>query len=55
MRSEFLPFTKPSISEDDIQAVNAVLRSGWLTNGPQNQELEKALCELFHLCDEFGL
>ena len=46
MRSEFLPFTKPSISEDDIQAVNAVLRSGWLTNGPQNQELEKALCEL---------
>ena len=46
MRCEFLPFTKPSISEDDIQAVNAVLRSGWLTNGPQNQELEKAVCEL---------
>ena len=46
MRAEFLPFTKPSISEDDIQAVNAVLRSGWLTNGPQNQELEKAVCEL---------
>lgn len=46
MRNEFLPFTKPSISEEDIQAVNAVLRSGWLTNGPQNQELEKALCEL---------
>jgi UDP-4-amino-4-deoxy-L-arabinose-oxoglutarate aminotransferase len=46
MRKEFLPFTKPSISEDDIQAVNNVLRSGWLTNGPQNQELEKALCEL---------
>ncbi|MBQ9775025.1 MAG: UDP-4-amino-4-deoxy-L-arabinose aminotransferase [Lentisphaeria bacterium] len=46
MRKEFLPFTKPSISEDDILAVNNVLRSGWLTNGPQNQELEKALCEL---------
>lgn len=44
MRKEFLPFTKPAINEDDIQAVTAVLRSGWITNGPKNQELEAGVC-----------
>ena len=34
MRKEFLPFTRPAITESDIQAVTEVLRSGWLTNGP---------------------
>ncbi|MDD5747359.1 MAG: hypothetical protein PHO30_08895, partial [Candidatus Omnitrophica bacterium] len=29
MRPDFLPFSRPSISEADIDAVNAVLRSGW--------------------------
>lgn len=33
MRSEFLPFSKPSISEEDIQAVAEVMRSGWITTG----------------------
>ena len=33
MRAEFLPFSKPSISEEDIQAVADVLRSGWITTG----------------------
>ncbi len=46
MRSEFLPFTRPAINEDDIRAVTDVLRSGWITNGPRNQELEQAFCEL---------
>ena len=36
MRSEFLPFTRPAINEADIQAVTEVLRSGWITNGPQS-------------------
>lgn len=44
MRSEFLPFTRPSVTEEDIQSVVAVLRSGWLTNGPQNQALEADIC-----------
>jgi dTDP-4-amino-4,6-dideoxygalactose transaminase len=43
----FLPFTKPSIDEATIAAVGDVLRSGWITTGPQCQQLESALSELF--------
>ena len=43
MRSEFLPFTRPAINETDIAAVTAVLRSGWITNGPKNLELEEKI------------
>lgn len=46
MRKDFLPFTRPAVNEDDIAAVNQVLRSGWLTNGPVNAEFEKALAEI---------
>ena len=46
MRQEFLPFTRPAVTEDDIAAVNAVLRSGWLTNGPVNAEFESAVAQL---------
>src|SRR5512137_1909941 len=42
MRKDFLPFSKPSISEDDIKAVGAVLRSGWITTGPKNAEFENS-------------
>lgn len=41
MRAEFLPFSKPSISEDDIAAVSEVLRSGWITTGPKSAEFEQ--------------
>ena len=40
MRTDFLPFSRPSITETDIAAVADVLRSGWITTGPQNAELE---------------
>jgi UDP-4-amino-4-deoxy-L-arabinose-oxoglutarate aminotransferase len=43
-RVEFLPFSKPSISESDIAAVAAVLRSGWITTGSRNAEFEAAFC-----------
>lgn len=46
MRQDFLPFTRPAITESDIHAVVDVLRSGWITNGPKNQELEQGICEL---------
>jgi UDP-4-amino-4-deoxy-L-arabinose-oxoglutarate aminotransferase len=42
MRSEFLPFSRPSISEQDIAAVADVLRSGWITTGPKAADLERA-------------
>ena len=30
MRQEFLPFARPAITEGDIDAVVAVMRSGWV-------------------------
>ncbi len=45
MRSDFLPFSRPSIEEADIDAVAAVLRSGWITTGPKNAELEQRFAE----------
>jgi UDP-4-amino-4-deoxy-L-arabinose-oxoglutarate aminotransferase len=45
MRNDFLPFSKPSISEEEIAAVGQVLRSGWITTGPKAAEFEKKFCE----------
>jgi UDP-4-amino-4-deoxy-L-arabinose-oxoglutarate aminotransferase len=45
MRSDFLPFSRPSITESDIAAVTEVLRSGWITTGPKAAEFEKNFCE----------
>ncbi|MEJ2520867.1 MAG: aminotransferase class I/II-fold pyridoxal phosphate-dependent enzyme [Desulfuromonadales bacterium] len=45
MRTTFLPFSRPSISEDDIAAVDAVLRSGWITTGPKCAEFENRFGE----------
>ena len=45
MRSEFLPFSVPSITEEDIAAVGEVLRSGWITTGPMCAEFEKRFCK----------
>jgi dTDP-4-amino-4,6-dideoxygalactose transaminase len=35
-----IPFFRPEISTDGIEAVTAVLRSGWLTTGPKTREFE---------------
>jgi dTDP-4-amino-4,6-dideoxygalactose transaminase len=40
LRKSFLPFHVPEISEEDIAAVTAALRSGWLTAGPRVKEFE---------------
>jgi len=45
MRNEFLPFAKPSISEEDVAAVTEVLRSGWITTGAGCAAFEEAICE----------
>src|SRR5437899_9372782 len=42
VRSEFLPYGRQSIDEDDIAAVVATLRSDWLTTGPKVNEFEEA-------------
>jgi dTDP-4-amino-4,6-dideoxygalactose transaminase len=41
----FLPFVKPDIDEDTIAGVADVLRSGWITTGPQNAKFEAALSD----------
>lgn len=43
---EFLPFTRPQIDEATIAGVAEVLRSGWITSGPQVKAFEAALSEL---------
>lgn len=45
MRSKFLPFSRPSISKEDIAAVTEVLHSGWITTGPKTAEFEQAFCK----------
>src|SRR6185436_18844873 len=40
---EFLPFTRPTIDEATIAGVGEVLRSGWITSGPQVKAFEAAL------------
>jgi dTDP-4-amino-4,6-dideoxygalactose transaminase len=35
-----IPFFRPAITADEIEAVAAVLRSGWLTTGPKTREFE---------------
>jgi len=45
MRSEFLPFSRPSITEEDIAAVGEVLRSGWITTGPKTAAFEQGFAD----------
>jgi dTDP-4-amino-4,6-dideoxygalactose transaminase len=42
----FLPFTRPTLDEDTIAGVAEVLRSGWITSGPQVKEFESRLSAL---------
>jgi dTDP-4-amino-4,6-dideoxygalactose transaminase len=40
-RAEFLPFSRPSIGDEEIAAVTETLRSGWLSAGPRTEEFER--------------
>ncbi|MDH3520104.1 MAG: aminotransferase class I/II-fold pyridoxal phosphate-dependent enzyme [Myxococcales bacterium] len=40
MSDDKLPFSKPSIGEDEIREVVEVLRSGWITSGPRVKRFE---------------
>ena len=40
-----VPFHKPQIDEDDIQAVVETLRSGWVTTGPAVKRFEETFAE----------
>ncbi|MGA8049223.1 MAG: DegT/DnrJ/EryC1/StrS aminotransferase family protein [Burkholderiales bacterium] len=43
----YLPFTRPTIDEATIAGVAEVLRSGWITTGPQAKAFETRLSEYF--------
>ncbi len=43
--SKYLPYGRQSISEEDIRAVVAVLRSNWLTQGPAIEKFEKRVAD----------
>jgi perosamine synthetase len=43
VRAALLPYGRQAVDEDDVQAVAAVLRSGWLTTGPQVAAFERAV------------
>ncbi|MGI8490040.1 UDP-4-amino-4-deoxy-L-arabinose aminotransferase [Pectobacterium sp. S5] len=43
--TDFLPFSRPNMGEEEIAAVAEVLRSGWITTGPKCQQLEQAFCQ----------
>lgn len=45
LRGEFLPFSRPSLTEEDIAAVSEVLRSGWITTGSKAAAFERAFAD----------
>ena len=42
---KMIPFSKPDITEKDIEAVADVIRSGWLTHGDYSNLLEDLFCQ----------
>lgn len=44
-RPPYLPFARPTLDEDTISGVVEVLRSGWITTGPQVRAFEAALSD----------
>ena len=38
---KFLPYHVPQITDDEINAVTDVLKSGWLTTGPKSEQFEE--------------
>ncbi|MCK9351001.1 MAG: DegT/DnrJ/EryC1/StrS aminotransferase family protein, partial [Clostridiales bacterium] len=42
-----VPFFRPDITEQEIEAVSEVLRSGWITTGPKTKQFEQELAKYF--------
>ncbi|MCG2712355.1 MAG: DegT/DnrJ/EryC1/StrS family aminotransferase [Candidatus Omnitrophica bacterium] len=43
VRKKLLDFHRPQTGHDELKAVGAVLKSGWLTKGPKTKEFEKKI------------
>jgi perosamine synthetase len=46
VRATVLSYARQSVSEDDVQAVTAALRSDWLTTGPAVDDFERAVASV---------
>ena len=46
IRKDFLPLSRPSIGEKEIEGVVSCLKSGWITTGPLCKAFEEKFCEL---------
>jgi dTDP-4-amino-4,6-dideoxygalactose transaminase len=46
IRKDFLPLSRPSIGEKEIEGVVSCLKSGWITTGPLCKQFEEKFCEL---------
>lgn len=46
IRKDFLPFSRPSIGEAEINKVITCLKSGWITTGALSKEFEDQFCAL---------
>lgn len=44
--AEPIPFHRPDIGAEELEAVTAVLESGWLTTGPRTRKFEERFAEL---------
>ncbi|MBV9464146.1 MAG: UDP-4-amino-4,6-dideoxy-N-acetyl-beta-L-altrosamine transaminase [Verrucomicrobiae bacterium] len=44
---DYLPYGRHTIEPDDLEAVEAALRSGWLTQGPRVDKFEQEAAEFF--------
>ena len=49
-RPHFLPFSRPTIEDDEIAEVVECLRSGWITSGPRVLRFE----QMFRTAQVFG-
>lgn len=47
IREDKIYYGKQAIDEDDIRAIESVLQSDWLTQGPKVKDLEQLLCKRF--------
>ena len=45
LKHRYVPHARPSIGEDEINAVVQTLRSGWLTSGPMVKSFEAAFSD----------
>ena len=46
IRKDFLPLSRPSIGEKEIEEVVSCLKSGWITTGPLCKAFEEKFCEI---------